>query len=63
MLSERQLKIMEYIQKIGYLQNNAFSQLFPMVSEDTVLNELRILIKNGLIKKTGSTKGARYIRV
>lgn len=62
MLSDRQLKIIEYIQKVGYLQNNAFKQLFPMVSEDTVLNELRDLIKKGLIKKSGSTKGAKYIR-
>ncbi|MBA3724548.1 MAG: Fic family protein [Candidatus Levybacteria bacterium] len=62
MLSERQLKIMEYIQKIGYLQNSGFKQLFPMVSEDTVLNELKYLIKHGLIKKSGSTKGAKYIR-
>ncbi len=63
MLSDRQLKIIEYIQKVGYLQNNGFKQLFPMVSEDTVLNELKYLVKNGLIKKTGSTKGARYVRV
>lgn len=62
MLSERQLKIMEYIQKVGYLQNSGFKQLFPMVSEDTVLNELKYLIKHGLIKKSGSTKGAKYIR-
>jgi Fic family protein len=63
LLSDRQLKIIEYIQKVGYLQNNGFKQLFPMVSEDTVLNELKYLIKNGLIKKSGSTKGAKYIRV
>jgi Fic family protein len=63
LLSERQLKIMEYIQKVGYLQNSGFKQLFPMVSEDTVLNELKYLIKHGLVKKAGSTKGARYIRV
>ena len=37
----RQLKIIEYIQKIGYLQNQAFEQLFPMVSEDTILNEIK----------------------
>lgn len=54
---------MEYIQKVGYLQNSGFKQLFPMVSEDTVLNELKYLIKHGLIKKTGSTKGAKYVRV
>ncbi len=63
LLSDRQLKIIEYIQKVGYLQNNGFKQLFPMVSEDTVLNELKYLIKHGLVKKTGSTKGAKYVRV
>jgi Fic family protein len=63
MLTDRQMKIMEYIQKIGFLKNSGFKQLFPMVSEDTVLNELKDLIKKGLIKKSGSTKGARYIRV
>lgn len=61
MLSERQLRIIEYIQKIGYLQNNGFKQLFPMVSEDTVLNELKELINHGIIHKTGKTKAARYV--
>lgn len=61
MLTERQIKIIEYIQKIGYLQNKGFESLFPMVSEDTILNELKGLIKEGLIKKSGSTKGARYV--
>ena len=61
MLTERQIKIIEYIQKIGYLQNKAFGNLFPMVSEDTILNELKGLLKDGIIKKTGSTKGARYV--
>ncbi len=61
MLSERQLKIVEYIQETGYLQNNAFKQLFPMVSEDTVLNELKALISHGIIRKTGKTKAAKYV--
>lgn len=61
MLTERQIKIIEYIQKVGYLQNKAFESLFPMVSEDTILNELKGLIKEGLIKKSGSTKGAKYV--
>lgn len=61
MLTERQIKIIEYIQKIGYLQNKAFGSLFPMVSEDTILNELKGLQSSGIIKKTGSTKGAKYI--
>jgi Fic family protein len=63
MLSERQLRIIEYIQKVGYLQNNGFKQLFPFVSEDTVLNELKELISHGIIHKTGSTKGAKYVMV
>jgi Fic family protein len=61
LLSERQLKIIEYIQETGYLQNNAFSQLFPFVSEDTVLNELKALIASGIVKKHGTTKAAKYI--
>lgn len=61
MLSDRQLKIVEYIQKTGYLQNKAFEQLFPMVSEDTILNELKGLMKAGIIRKQGKTKAARYV--
>ncbi len=61
MLTDRQLKIIEYIQKTGFLQNQAFKILFPMVSEDTVLNELKVLLKNGIIKKSGKTKGAKYV--
>jgi Fic family protein len=61
LLSDRQLKLIEYIQKAGYLQNKAFTQIFPMVSEDTILNELKALLKNGIVKKQGSTKAARYI--
>ncbi len=61
MLSDRQLKIIEYIQKIGFLQNKAFEQLFPMVSEDTILNELKGLSKAGIVKKQGITKGAKYV--
>lgn len=61
LLSNRQLKIVEYIQKTGYLQNKAFPQLFPMVSEDTILNELKGLLKAGVIRKQGVTKGAKYI--
>ena len=61
LLSDRQLKLVEYIQKTGYLQNSAFKQIFPFVSEDTVLNELKSLIKYGIVKKQGSTKASRYI--
>lgn len=62
-LTERQVKLVEYIQEVGYLQNQSFSTVFPDVSEDTVLRDLQDLIKKGLIKKIGSTKAARYVIV
>lgn len=60
-LTDRQIKIMEYIQSIGLLQNRSFGDLFPMVSEDTILRELKDLVKKKIIKKVGKTKAARYV--
>ena len=59
-LTERQIKLVEYITDVGYVQNKMFSMLFPQVSDDTVLREVNELIEKGLIRKVGSTKGARY---
>ncbi|HET9946666.1 MAG TPA: Fic family protein [Patescibacteria group bacterium] len=61
MLSDRQLKIIEFIQQAGYLQNQAFKSLFPMISEDAVLLDLKSLLQQGIIKKQGVTKGAKYV--
>ena len=60
-LTERQIRIIEYIQENSFLQNKAFFELFPMISEDTVLRELKDLQKKGIIKKEGTTKGVRYV--
>jgi Fic family protein len=62
-LTDRQIKIIEYIQEVGYLQNQSFKILFPDISEDSVLRDLKELMNKGLIKKIGSTKKARYIMV
>lgn len=62
-LTDRQIQIVEYVQDIGYLQNRAFSSLFQDISEDSILRDLQDLIKKGIIKKVGSTKGARYVMV
>jgi len=62
-LTERQMKLIEYLQDVGFIQNQTFSTVFPDVSEDTVLRDLQELIKKGLIKKVGSTKAARYVMV
>ena len=60
-LTERQIAIIEYIQRAGFLQNSAFSDLFPKISEDTILRDIQDLIKKGIIRKEGKTKAARYI--
>jgi len=62
-LTERQIKIIEYMQEIGYLQNKAFKTIFPDISEDSVLRDVQDLVKKNLIKKIGSTKSARYVSV
>lgn len=60
-LTERQVKVIEYIQEIGYVQNQAFASIFPEISEDSVLRDINDLIEKGLIKKIGKTKAARYV--
>ncbi|HEV2340004.1 MAG TPA: Fic family protein [Patescibacteria group bacterium] len=63
LLTDRQMKIVEYIRKVGYLQNQQFKTLFPMISEDAVLLDLKSLIQAGLVKKSGVTRGAKYVMV
>lgn len=60
-LNERQITIVEYIQKAGFLQNQSFKTLFPKISEDTILRDLKDLINKGIIKKKGKTKAAKYL--
>jgi len=62
-LTGRQIRLMEYIQDVGYIQNQAFSSVFEDVSEDTVLRDIKDLIEKKIIKKIGSTKASRYVLV
>jgi len=59
-LSGRQEKVVEYLQDYGILQNKQFSTLFPHISEDSVLRDLKKLINAGIIVKRGRTKSSRY---
>lgn len=59
-VSERQERIIEYLQDYGLLQNKDFPVVFPDISEDTVLRDLKSLMDRGIIKKMGSTKSSRY---
>jgi Fic family protein len=59
-LTERQENIVAYLQDYGLIQNKDFPTLFPKISEDSVLRDLKALIDAGIIVKSGSTKSSRY---
>ncbi len=59
-LSQRQEKIIEYLQDFGMLQNTDFPKLFPSISEDTVLRELKGLMDKNIVVKKGKTKSSHY---
>src|SRR3990167_3201449 len=59
-LNDRQLKLVEYIQEYGAVSNKEWRGLLHMVSDDTILRDLKALMKKGLVKKKGSTKSAYY---
>lgn len=60
LLSERQVRIVEYLSANERGRMGELRDLFPMVSEDTVLRELQSLTEGGIIKRHGRTKGAYY---
>ncbi|HSX48874.1 MAG TPA: DeoR family transcriptional regulator, partial [Candidatus Saccharimonadales bacterium] len=59
-LSERQMRLVEYISDRGAAGMKELKGVLTMVSEDTVLRDLTYLIKKGIIRKEGATKSARY---
>jgi Fic family protein len=60
-LSERQMRLIEYVSDQGGAGMQELKKVLPMISEDTVLRELTDLLKKGILKKQGSTKGSRYV--
>lgn len=60
-LNDRQIKIVEYLEEFGQITNRDWRNLLPMVSDDTVLRDLKDLLKKKLIRKKGSTKAAIYL--
>jgi Fic family protein len=60
-LSERQMKMVEYVHANGQISMAEARGVLPMVSEDTILRDLRYLLEKGVISKQGSTKAAKYV--
>lgn len=60
-LSARQVKLIEYLSENGPTIMKDLKGTLPMVSEDTILRDLKTLVDKGIIEKEGSTKAARYV--
>ncbi|NCN45620.1 MAG: hypothetical protein COU63_03735 [Candidatus Pacebacteria bacterium CG10_big_fil_rev_8_21_14_0_10_36_11] len=59
-LSERQIILLELLQNQGEITSDDAQEVLPDISIDTILRDVRDLIKKGVIKKEGVTKGVRY---
>lgn len=60
-LNERQIMIINYLEQHQEMRNPDFNEIFPDISDDTVLRDLKDLNEKGIIKKRGRTKGAKYV--
>lgn len=60
-LSDRQMKLVEFIEDHGSISNTDWRKLFPIVSDDTILRDLKDLIKKQVVRKRGRTKAAVYL--
>lgn len=59
-LSDRQIKLVEYLEKYVSLGMSEARDILPNISEDTILRDLRDLVQKNLISRRGNTKGAKY---
>lgn len=60
-LTERQIAIMEEMTIQNEMTIKEIRSILPMVSDDTILRDMKDLITKKLIKKKGKTKGAVYV--
>ena len=59
-LTDRQIKLVEYLEKYVSLGMKEARDLLKEVSEDTILRDLRDLVEKNLLTRKGNTKGAKY---
>jgi Fic family protein len=60
-LTERQMRLVEYLSNQKRAKMTDLAGVIPMVSEDTILRDLKDLMEKGIVKKQGSTKASRYM--
>lgn len=59
-LSERQIILLELLQKQGKVSSQDAQAILPNVSVDTILRDLKDLIEKKIVVKEGVTKGVTY---
>ena len=62
-LNERQLVIINTLETEKEITNPDFVDLFPKISDDTILRDLKDLMDKGIVCKKGRTKGAKYMLI
>jgi len=60
-LTERQVALMEELTVKNQLTIKELRQVLPLVSDDTILRDLKDLVGKKMIRKRGKTKGAVYV--
>jgi len=60
-LTERQMKMVEYLSENGSAAMSDLKQVFNMVSEDTILRDVTDLMDKNIVRKEGRTKASRYM--
>lgn len=59
-LSERQIILLEILQRQSQITTAEANEALPMISTDTILRDIKDLIEKGIMKKEGVTKGVVY---
>ena len=60
-LTERQMKLIEFLSENYSAGMYELKSVLSMVSEDTILRDVNDLVDKGIIKKEGKTKASKYI--
>ncbi|HSW89615.1 MAG TPA: Fic family protein [Patescibacteria group bacterium] len=59
-LTERQIAILELLQEKKSATTTEVNKILPLISQDTILRDLKDMMQKGLLKKEGVTKGVVY---
>jgi ATP-dependent DNA helicase RecG len=60
-MNERQMKVLEYLQRNQAITNREYRELCPHVGAETLRLDLADLVTKGILLKIGEKRGTRYI--